>query len=295
MNERDQKARLLEAVLAELRPVNNDSAGDEIRRRLDDTELRRMCLYRELIPKPLSPDAHLVDIGGTVFWLPLYLSLGYRRITVVQRPGQGFFNEFEFLRQRELSLDIVEADAELDPYPIESESATVVVCFEVLEHLAGDPMHCIGESNRILAPGGSLCLTTPNVLWHQNVLNILKGEHPFSWSVFTCTYADRHNREYTPLEVQQLLESGGYRVEHLNTVGYHERSWRRRVLGRLLCLPAALMNRVSFTLREEVMLVRAQKIGPVQDRYPEFLYSLYGFSRVSSHKDQRNELIAHSR
>ena len=296
MHHRDQEDRLLDTILAEIRPRNNDSAGvDDLRRRLDRSELRRMCLSRALIPRPVSPDAHLVDIGGTVFWLPLYLSLGYRRITVVARPGQGFFDEFEFLRQQELTLDIVEADAELDPYPIPSESAAVVVCFEVLEHLAGDPMHCIGESNRILAAGGTLCLTTPNVLWHQNVLNILMGQHPFSWSVFTCSFADRHNREYTPLEVRRLLESGGYKIEHLNTVTYHEKSWRRRVLGRLLCVPAALLKRVSFTLREEVMLVRAQKTGPVKDRYPEFLYSLYGFPRVFSHKDQRNELSGLSR
>jgi hypothetical protein len=60
-------------------------------------------------------------------------------------------------------------------------------------------------------------------------------------------------------------------------------------------VPAALAKRVSFTLREEVMLVRAQKIGPVQDRYPEFLYSLYGFPRVFSHKDQQDELSGLSR
>jgi SAM-dependent methyltransferase len=284
--------RLLETVLAEIRPRrSNDSVGvEDLQRRLDPSELRRMCLYRSLIPKAVSPDARLVDIGGTVFWLPLYLSLVYQHITVVVRPGHGFFDEFELVRQREFTLEIVEADAELDPYPIEPGSATVVVCFEVLEHLAGDPMHLIAESNRILAADGSLCLVTPNVLWHQNVLNIIVGQHPFSWSVFTCSYADRHNREYTPFEVQWLLESGGYRVDDLHTVAFHKPHWRRRVLGRLLCMPAALTKRVSFTLREEVTLVHAQKIGPVKDRYPEFLYSLYGFPRVFSYKCPRTEV-----
>ncbi len=281
---------LLETIVAELRPHGNtDLAGINHLKRLDSSELRRMSISKSIIPRAVSRHDRLIDVGGTVFWLPLYLSLGYRHITMVVRPGQGFFDQFEVSRQDEFTLQIVEADAELDPYPIESGTASVVVCFELLEHLAGDPMHCISESNRILAKGGSLCLTTPNVLWHQNVLNILIGQHPFSWSVFTCFYADRHNREYTPFEVRLLLESAGYKVEHLMTVAYHEQSWRRRTIGRLLCVPAALANRVSFSLREEVMLVRAEMTGPVKERYPEFLYLLYGYPRVFSYKDQRNE------
>lgn len=265
--------KLLETVVAAIRPRrSNDPAGvEDLQRRLDPSELSRMCLYSSLIPRPVSADARLVHIGGTVFWLPLYLSLGYQHITVVVRPGHGFFDEFELVRQREFTLEIVEADGNLDPYPIESGSATVVVCFEVLEHLAGDPMHLIAESNRILAAGGSLCLVTPNVLWHQNVLSIVLGQHPFTWSVFTASDADRHNRQYTPFEVRWLLEAGGYRVDDLHTIAFHKPNWQRRVLGRLLCMPAALTKRVSFALREEVTLVHAQKIGPVKDRYPEFL------------------------
>ena len=59
-------------------------------------------------------------------------------------PGQG----------TEFVADTVEADAELDVYPMASESIECVVCFQVLEHLAGDPMHLIAESNRILKKGG---------------------------------------------------------------------------------------------------------------------------------------------
>ena len=59
--------------------------------------------------------------------------MGYRHITLVERQGQGYFHEYDLLRQEECKLEIIEADAELDPYPIKSESAQCVICFELLE------------------------------------------------------------------------------------------------------------------------------------------------------------------
>jgi hypothetical protein len=276
-------------ILTDLRPKKtNESPWDEhlLHTFMSLKDLWRMSLSATLIPMAQSPDDHLVDIGGTVYWLPLYLTLGYRRITVVVRPGGGGFHEFDVLREEEYQLNIVEADAELDQYPIASENASCVTCFELLEHFAGDPMQCIAESNRILGRDGAFCLTTPNVLWDQNLVNLFIGTHPFSWSVYTATYADRHNREYTPFEVTRLLDAGGFNVEHLTTVNYQNKSSSRKGLGHLLSLPSALARRVSLALRGEVSFVRALKIGSVKDRYPEFLYNLYGRSRVTSYRDR---------
>ena len=50
-----------------------------------------------------------------------------------------------------------------------------------------------------------MSLTTPNVLYYQNLANFWFGGHPFGWSVYTDSYADRHNREYTPLEVKKTI------------------------------------------------------------------------------------------
>lgn len=278
------EATLRKAILAGLRPKSkNLSPWDDqsLKLHFSDKDLWRMSVSASLIPKPQSSSDHLVDIGGTVFWLPLYLDMGYRHITMLVRQGHGFLHDFDLLRQEEFKLEIIVADAELDTYPIKSESAQCVICFELLEHFAGDPMHLIAECNRILAPGGVMCLTTPNVLWHQNLVSLFIGKHPFSWSVFTDSYADRHNREYTPFELRDLFEAGGFTVGCMKTVTYQMKSWSRRGLGYLLSLPGALARRVSFALRGEVSLVRADKLGSVKDRYPAFLYNLYGNSRVS--------------
>lgn len=49
-----------------------------------------------------------------------------------------------------------------DRLPIADRHADVVLCQEAIEHLQ-DPLTALCELNRILRPGGSLILTTPNV------------------------------------------------------------------------------------------------------------------------------------
>ena len=48
-------------------------------------------------------------------------------------------------------------------WPLEDESADLIVSDNVLEHVE-DPDHFLAECNRILKPGGYVCIRTPNVL-----------------------------------------------------------------------------------------------------------------------------------
>jgi SAM-dependent methyltransferase len=251
-----------------------------LERCLGPRDIRRMAAMAELIPPP-TERAHLVDVGGTVYWVPLYQMLGYNHITVVGRGVGSFFGMYDISTDHgELTVDTLDVDAELDRYPIEDGSVDRVVCFELLEHFAGDPMHCISEVNRILEPGGTFCLTTPNVLFFGNLVNLAMGLHPFGWSVYTNIYGDRHNREYTPYEVRDLLRAGGFDVQQLRTKSFHEHSWKRRLVGYALSVPSALARRVPLALREGKLLASGAKVGPVVDRYPSFLYELYGKSHI---------------
>ncbi len=74
--------------------------------------------------------------------------------------------------------DIDHFDAEKDIYPYQDASYNTVLCCELLEHLFHDPMHMMGEINRILKPGGHLVLTTPNIGSLRSVSAILLGSHP---------------------------------------------------------------------------------------------------------------------
>jgi SAM-dependent methyltransferase len=57
-------------------------------------------------------------------------------------------------------------------WPLEDELADVVICDNVLEHLP-DPDAFFSEASRVLRPGGSLCIRTPNQLNYIALLSRL--------------------------------------------------------------------------------------------------------------------------
>lgn len=253
---------------------------------LEDNEIFRMAHTASKIPIAKGPKALLVDVGGSVFWLPIYKEiLGYKKVVILCRPGAGQTNVFdkdEIGIGKGFNVEILDCDAELSKYPIDNSQASCVVSFEILEHLAGDPMHLIQESNRILKDNGFFCMTTPNVISKTNLITMALGGHPFGWPVFTDSFADRHNREYTPFEVRKLLEAGGFEIGLLQTFTYSKKQrLLLRLFGNLLSFPAFLARRVPLGMRGGHIIVCAKKIEPVLHRYPDFLYELYGASKVS--------------
>ena len=73
-----------------------------------------------------------------------------------------------------------------------------------------------------MEPGGRLVLTTPNIVSLRAVSSVLIGSHPGFFSAYIRPRPNgeveaRHNREYTPLEMQRLLENSGFAVTLLET------------------------------------------------------------------------------
>jgi hypothetical protein len=118
-------------------------------------------------------------------------------------------------------------------------------------------------------------LTTPNIAALRGIAAILQGYHPGFFHAYIRPSAEggtvdaRHNREYTPREVHQLLENSGFTVMSLETGPFRdapapEYAW----VGRLLehcSLPAHL--------RGDGIYAVGRKTGGVRERYPGWLYS----------------------
>jgi SAM-dependent methyltransferase len=163
-------------------------------------------------------------------------------------------------------------DAERDCYPYPDGHFRTVLCCELLEHLANDPMHMIAEINRILAPGGWLILSTPNITCLRSVNAVLHGYHPELFPNYIKPAPDgtvdpRHSREYAPREIALLAEAGGMQLDLLETGDYQDGRPNFEAARKLIQAGGG-----SLDLRGEVIYCRARKTGPVRDRWPKELY-----------------------
>jgi SAM-dependent methyltransferase len=164
-------------------------------------------------------------------------------------------------------------DAEKDIYPYDDEAFDTVMCCELIEHLFSDPMHLMTEINRILKPGGHVVLTTPNIISFRAIAAILESYHPGFFTAYIKPNPKgetdaRHNREYTPGEVQHLLTGSGFDVVRLETGPFRDEphpefGWIRVLLDRLA---------LQTYWRGDGIYAVGKKIGPVRERWPGWLY-----------------------
>ncbi len=100
--------------------------------------------------------------------------------------------------------------------PLADGSIDFVFALEVIEHLVS-PSHLVGEAFRLLAPGGHLLVTTPNVTRIGNVFKLLVGRSNFD-RLSPLDYENPedewrpHVREYSLAEMCGLLERAGFQV-----------------------------------------------------------------------------------
>jgi hypothetical protein len=122
------------------------------------------------------------------------------------------------MRARGITIDEVDLERELLPYP--DASFAGILATEVLEHLS-NPGLLLTECWRVLAPGGRLCLSTPNAVDLRGRLRALRGRSPQSHLFGT----DRpfhmnewvHRREYAPDEVARMLRAVGVAAPAVHT------------------------------------------------------------------------------
>jgi SAM-dependent methyltransferase len=105
---------------------------------------------------------------------------------------------------------------EEESFPYDDDSFDVVLFCEILEHLLIDPVRALQEINRVLKPGGQLVLTTPNAARRANVVALVAGINIYDPYSAHGPYG-RHNREYTPHELNQLLRFCGFTPDTMFT------------------------------------------------------------------------------
>ena len=103
-------------------------------------------------------------------------------------------------------------------------------------------MAAMSEISRVLAPGGTLVLTTPNAARLENVVALLEGRNLYDPYSAYGPYG-RHNREYTRHELHQLLTHCGFIPEASYTANVHDDIPATSVSGTSLAMLKETPNR----------------------------------------------------
>ncbi len=115
------------------------------------------------------------------------------------------------------NLPILRCDVERDRFPVEDGSVRTALACEVIEHLGHDALHMLEECWRVLAPGGILILTTPNLYAAYNTLQFLcgRGLRNSPYRLFRRSRLHGHMshiREYAPCEIREMVRACGFEV-----------------------------------------------------------------------------------
>ncbi|MGP8244634.1 MAG: glycosyltransferase [Bryobacteraceae bacterium] len=241
-------------------------------------ENHRTRLEKTLAITPKGgPEDRILEMGAYLQMTPaLRTRLGYGEVRgcYYGEAGRTEHREVASESGEAFSCDIELFDAEKDPFPYADGYFTTVLCCELIEHLFEDPMHMMGEINRVLRAGGRLVLTTPNAVSWRAVSAILQGYHPGFFASYikpaeSGEVEARHNREYAPREIHQLLENSGFEVALLETGEFRDEphpefAWVKHMLDRY---------RLETGLRGDGIYAVGRKTGPVKERYPGWLYA----------------------
>ena len=193
-----------------------------------ETHARRFYETLRFLPD-LPPDARVLELGA----VPYYFTILMQRFTEILPDTLSFFEfeESEATKHTVWNMDTGEryefdyraVNIEIDVFPFADNTYDLVLCCEILEHLLINPSHMLYETHRVLRPGGKILITTPNVLRWGNLWAMIRGANIYDRYHGNGIYG-RHNREYTPAEVAELLQTNGFQVERLETLNVYSGS-----------------------------------------------------------------------
>ena len=256
-----------------------------VRAELIETALPRILATLEMVPDSCR-DKDILELGSSPYFLSLCL---HRLCTGKLKRGNYFGTSAKngadrLVNQRtreEIDFEYDAFNIETDEYPYPAESFDVVVFSELIEHLGVNPVRALAEMHRVLRPGGVLVVTTPNKLSMERWATFARGGSQMVDRYSPLFgYGARHNREYGPAELRELLEGTGFEVEQmaLRDLVVHPplESFQRSVWRILLGL-------YSGVPREEHIFLRARRGARFRWSFPPGLFDNIQFYTLVKH------------
>ena len=272
-----------EGILNKLRQVRVEGSPDEI---LDycNQDWRRF-LYTYGLAKNLTGSA--LEIGGN----PYYTTYLLEHFTDLELTLTNYFDsnwtESSQDVQMPNSKGLVETvvlpfdhfNVEGETFPYADESFDVVFFCEVLEHMTNDPLSALREMNRVLRPGGSLIMTTPNVARIENIARLIAGANLYDPYSGYGPHG-RHNREYTMHELYLILKWCGFELDEQFTADVHDNASLNYIESTSL---DTIQKLVEFRQNDlgQYLFTRSIKKAAPNSKRPSWLFRSYPSGEVS--------------
>ncbi len=146
-----------------------------------------------------------------------------------------------------------------DNLPYEDETFHCIVCVETFEHLC-NPGLCLDEFQRILKPGGTLILSTPNITsLISRIIFLFSGQYGNFYNMrSSCVDKNNRDRHIMPLPLwllQYHLQRAHFRIEKVAySNGGLEIPTKKRPWKKLIFLPHGRLcgNSVIVRARKEI-------------------------------------------
>lgn len=273
------------------------------------TTLPRLLATLEMIPET-AREGSVLELGSS----PYFLSVCLRRLCRGRLVHGNYFGTAEshtcdrLVHTRTGEEWFFESDLfniETDDFPYPDASFDVVVFSELIEHLGLNPVRTLSEIHRVLKPDGRVVITTPNALSLERLATFLCGGSQMVDRYSPLFgYGARHNREYHPRELRELVESCGFTIEQLAlrdlvaTIGGAPaaRSWWQHLLGRSpgasvayrlpewqLAIWRRVLRLYSDTPRGEHIFLRARRGPRFRWGFPPSLFDNMQFFTLVRH------------
>lgn len=165
-----------------------------------DLRKRLQVIYNELLTSDIS-NKRLLDAGCGTGWFSKAASDRGALVTSMDL-GENLLSEVAKKCETErVAGSILEM-------PFKKNTFDLIVCSEVIEHVP-DPEKAITELYRVLKPGGTLVLTTPNRFWHfsLSIANFFKLR-PYQGLENWLGYS----------ELKKKAENAGFIVEEIHGI-----------------------------------------------------------------------------
>jgi len=204
----------------------------------------------ELVTRHVPREARVLDLAsGTGAFLARLRDLGYANLSAVELNVEGFRIDGVTPRPVDLNSDFAAA--------LGAGAFDLITAIEIVEHL-DSPRHFLRNVRALLADGGQLLLTTPNVAhWLGRVRFLLSGElRQFQRRDYDH---QRHISPITDVQMRLMFEEIGFDVEAATTAGTFFGSAKQAAFAPVNRIARATMGRLATG---DVSLYLVRKSGP---------------------------------